>query len=72
MCRSVENTRIAFFIREIPDGYKVSMRCTPEYDVAEICSKFGGGGHKPAAGCTILDTRENVIAKLLEAIKEVL
>ncbi len=72
MCRSVENTRIAFFIREIPEGYKVSMRCTPEYDVAEICSKFGGGGHKPAAGCTILDTRENVISLLLEAIKEVL
>ncbi len=72
MCRSVEETKIAFFIREIPDGYKVSMRCTPEYDVSLICAKFGGGGHKPAAGCTILDTRENVINKLLEAIKEVL
>ncbi len=72
MCRSVEGTRIAFFIREIPEGYKVSMRSTPEYDVAEICSRFGGGGHKPAAGCTIKDTRENVISLLLEAIKEVL
>ena len=72
MCRSVEDTRIAFFIRQIPEGYKVSMRCIPEYDVSEICAKFGGGGHKLAAGCTIKGTREEVISSLLKEIKEVL
>lgn len=72
MCRSVEDTRIAFFIRQIPEGYKVSMRCLPEYDVAEICAKFDGGGHKLAAGCTIKGTREEVISTLLKEIKEVL
>ena len=72
MCRSVENTRIAFFIRQVPEGYKVSMRCMPEYDVSAICASFGGGGHKLAAGCTINGNREEVISTLLNAIKEVL
>lgn len=72
MCRSVENTRIAFFIREVPNGYKVSMRCLPEYDVSAICANFGGGGHKLAAGCTIEGKREEVISTLLTKIKEVL
>ncbi len=72
MARSVEDTKIAFFIREIPEGYKVSMRCTPEYDVASLCAFFGGGGHKLAAGCTISGKREEVIDQLLTKIKEVL
>ncbi len=72
MARSVEGTLIAFFIRQVPDGYKVSMRCTPEYDVASLCTSFGGGGHKLAAGCTIKGTRQEVIDILLNAIKEVL
>ncbi|MBE7092329.1 MAG: bifunctional oligoribonuclease/PAP phosphatase NrnA [Clostridiales bacterium] len=70
--RSVEGTLIAFFIRQVPNGYKVSMRCTPEYDVSLICSSFGGGGHKLAAGCTIEGAKEDVINSLLNAIKEVL
>jgi phosphoesterase RecJ-like protein len=72
MTRSVEGTVIAFFIRQVPDGYKVSMRCTPDYDVAALCSAFGGGGHKAAAGCTLSGDRETVINTLLDAIKEVL
>lgn len=72
MIRSIEGTLIAFFIRPTPDGYKVSMRCTPEYDVASLCASFGGGGHKLAAGCTIKGTRQEVIDTLLTAIKEVL
>lgn len=72
MTRSVEGTLIAFFIRQTPEGYKVSMRCAPEYDVAALCSSFGGGGHKLAAGCTIKGTRQEVIDTLLNAIKEVL
>jgi phosphoesterase RecJ-like protein len=33
--------------------YKISMRSKGTVDVAVICSRFGGGGHKNAAGCTI-------------------
>ncbi len=72
MCRSIEEVKIAFFIRQIPEGYKVSMRCAREYDVSAVCALFGGGGHKLAAGCVISDTKENVINRLLEKIGEVL
>lgn len=70
MVKSVENTQFAFFIRQSPEGYKVSMRCAPDKDVAKICLSFGGGGHKLAAGCTIKGTRQQVIEIILNAIKE--
>ncbi|MBR6765920.1 MAG: bifunctional oligoribonuclease/PAP phosphatase NrnA [Clostridia bacterium] len=72
LARSVEGALVAFFVRETPDGYKASMRCIPQLDVASICTSFGGGGHKAAAGCTIKGDRETVINTLLNAIKEVL
>lgn len=41
-----------FFISWIFDGYNyiVSMRSQKEIDVGEIAKKYGGGGHKGAAG----------------------
>ena len=71
-CRSVEGTLIAFFIRQIPEGYKLSMRSKPDYDVSAICAEFGGGGHKLAAGATLSGTREQVISAVLEKIGEIL
>lgn len=72
MCRAVENTEIAFFIRQIPEGYKLSMRSKGDRDVSAICVSFGGGGHKLASGATLYGTREEVIRKILDKIGEVL
>lgn len=63
---------MAFFIRQIQDGYKLSMRSKPEYDVSAICAFFGGGGHKLAAGATVNGTREQVIKSVLEKTGEML
>lgn len=71
-CRNVEGALLAFFIRETFDGYKVSMRGTPGYNVLEICQKFGGGGHVLAAGCTINAKRDEVLARVLEEIEKVI
>jgi phosphoesterase RecJ-like protein len=38
-------------------------------DVAEICSKFGGGGHTFAAGCTIKASLKESVNKLLKEIR---
>jgi phosphoesterase RecJ-like protein len=38
-------------------------------DVAQICSKFGGGGHTYAAGCTMKLSVKDAIKNLLEEIK---
>lgn len=34
------------------EEYWMSLRADNKVDVSEICQKYGGGGHKNAAGCT--------------------
>jgi len=68
--RAINTTDIAFIVKEIEPNKmcKVSMR-SKVYDVAEICSQFGGGGHSKAAGCTLKCSVENAVKKILEEIK---
>jgi len=55
MPRSVKSCKAALFFRETDKRgiFKVSLRGKKEVDVNNIASKFGGGGHARAAGCTI-------------------
>ena len=50
--RSIEGVRLAVTLRESNEDDKVylSARAVPGYDASAICAKFGGGGHKGAAG----------------------
>lgn len=38
--------------------YKISARSTEQHNVAAFCAKFGGGGHKCAAGCNFTGNAE--------------
>ena len=49
---------------------KVSLRSIGTVDVSAICEKFGGGGHKRAAGFYIKGERLNVLEDILKAIEE--
>ncbi|MBQ8344771.1 MAG: bifunctional oligoribonuclease/PAP phosphatase NrnA [Clostridia bacterium] len=53
--RSVAGVEVAFAIRQPTEqrSFRASLRSNGECDVAAVCAKFGGGGHKRAAGCTI-------------------
>ena len=52
--RSIEGVKIAATLREANDGrIKISVRALPGFDAAAVCAKFGGGGHKGAAGAAI-------------------
>lgn len=52
--RSIAGVRIAATLRQEPSGLiKMSVRAVPGYDASAICAKFGGGGHKGAAGANI-------------------
>ena len=43
---------VAFF-KEWEDGtYRVSLRSKGDIDVCQVAKRFGGGGHKNAAGCS--------------------
>ena len=50
--RGIKGVVVAVFFQEAEDGgLRVSCRSKdPEADVSRICAKFGGGGHRLAAG----------------------
>lgn len=54
---------------EKPNEYKVSFRSRGR-DVNEIAGIFGGGGHIYAAGCRICGRKEDVIDKILKAVRD--
>ena len=74
--RSVLGVEVAFVVKQASEEkvYRVSMRsANDKYDVAKICSVFGGGGHKRAAGCTIkapdIEDAEQMILDEIAKIK---
>ena len=67
--RAIDSTEVSFVVKEVESRVtKVSMR-SKHIDVAEICSKFGGGGHTFAAGCTIKASLKDSVSKLLKEIQ---
>lgn len=72
--RAVRGVVIAVFFEELNDGkVRVSMRSKDENaDVCAIALKFGGGGHKLAAGARVRGSLAEVEAKVLEEISRVL
>lgn len=68
--RAISSTEVSFVVKENDSKVcKISMR-SKNADVSKICSKFGGGGHKFAAGCTIKANCEDAIKKLLAEINK--
>ena len=49
------------------DLYKISFRSRGTIDVTRLALKFGGGGHKYAAGCTVKGSLNEVKKKVLQA-----
>ncbi len=72
--RAIEGVIVAIFFEELPEGkVRVSMRSKSESaDVASICQRFGGGGHKLAAGARVRGTLDEVELKILGATCDVI
>ncbi len=67
--RAIVSTEVAFVVKELNSSTsKVSMR-SKEKDIAKVCSAFGGGGHKLAAGAVIKAPVEQAVKLILEEIK---
>ena len=65
--RTVAGVCLASTLRETKEGdAKLSVRAIPGYDATVITAKFGGGGHKGAAGATLKMSLEEA-AKAVEA-----
>jgi phosphoesterase RecJ-like protein len=66
--RSVATVRVACLLRERDGRVKVSLRAKGDVDVARIAGRFGGGGHRNAAGCTVAGPLESATRTVLAAI----
>jgi bifunctional oligoribonuclease and PAP phosphatase NrnA len=68
-CLKITGTRAAFIAIEQPTGaVKVSFRSRNALDVAKVAESFGGGGHKQAAGATLVGPLEVAKAQALTAM----
>ena len=62
LARSIEGVCVAFFIRQISSGYKISARSKDKnVDVNKFAANYGGGGHPAAAGFTIEKNLDQVL-----------
>ena len=67
---SVGGTQVAVILVEQPKGgFKISFRSRCEIDCSKIAERFGGGGHKKAAGASLDEPLEAARAKVLEAVR---
>lgn len=73
LARSAEGCAVAVSIRETDEKVKISFRSNGEYSVSRLAEKFGGGGHRMAAGASqIGKTAEEVKAEVIKVCEEVL
>lgn len=71
--RDIQGVEVAVFLREMSEHeIKVGFRSKNYVDVAEICVKLGGGGHKHAAGCAVLKTMEETLPLIKAEVESVM
>ncbi len=70
MGRDIEGVEIAVFLREVEDGFKISLRSNEYVSVSDICLMFNGGGHIRAAGGFVALPFEEAKGKVLEECKK--
>ena len=75
MLLAVKGVEVVLFIKQLSETVtEVGFRASHEsdVDVGALAERFGGGGHKKAAGATINEPFQVVEKKLVEAVKELL
>lgn len=73
VARSIGGVKVAIAIRQpgAAGVFRVSMRSSCAYDVAELCATFEGGGHAKAAGCTLTAAdMDEAMNKIVNSIRE--
>lgn len=73
--RQVARNEIALFFYQIPDRThetRVSIRTRAPWDATLLATRFGGGGHIRAAGCTIKGGMAVAKRLMRKAVKEML
>lgn len=72
LLNQIDEARAAVIFMEVHDNkVKLSFRCKLGYDVSAVAVALGGGGHKQAAGATVSGGLEEVRARVLPMLKQV-
>lgn len=67
--RVTKDVETAIFLYDTGDGaFKVSTRSRNYVDLSKIAMKFGGGGHKRAAGFSMTGDSEDIVAAVVAEI----
>jgi phosphoesterase RecJ-like protein len=69
--KSLDGTRVGILIQEVAPGeVRLSFRSDGSVDVNEVAGRFGGGGHKNAAGARVRGELAQVRGAVLEALDQ--
>ncbi|MDR2492239.1 MAG: DHH family phosphoesterase [Coriobacteriales bacterium] len=66
--RSIAGVQLAALLRVEDDVVRVNLRSRGMTDVSDVARRFGGGGHRAAAGMTLQMTLEEAQATVLAAL----
>ena len=72
---AAKEVEAVIYMREVqPNAYRVSLRSKGSINVARVAEKFGGGGHKNAAGCRVEgdwnEKEKEIVAALTDAVEK--
>ncbi len=68
LVRRAAEADVSCVLKETPEGTRVSLRAVSDTDVSAIAARFGGGGHRAAAGFTA----PAPVAEVLSAVRRAL
>ncbi len=70
LVRRTSEADVACVCKETPDGIRVSLRSVSDLDVGAIAARFGGGGHRYAAGFVAPYPVTEVLERIKGALRE--
>lgn len=66
---SAKEIQAVVYMREVqPNAFRVSLRSKGNINVARVAEKFGGGGHKNAAGCRLEGDWDELESRIVTAM----
>jgi phosphoesterase RecJ-like protein len=70
MTLAVNGTEVALiFVEQATGGFKISFRSRSDVDCSKLAERFGGGGHKKAAGAFLNEPLESAREKVLGVVR---
>ncbi|MHB8898145.1 MAG: DHH family phosphoesterase [Thermoguttaceae bacterium] len=74
MTLAVDGTQFALiFVEQRTGGFKISFRSRCDVDCSQLAARFGGGGHKKAAGAFVAaDSVDHALSAVLETVRQAL